>query len=286
MTSRPNSSDHTPLFRFGVLTDLHYSDIDPIGEKFFRNSLPKLNECILQLSSTRLNFVVQLGDLIEKNIMSFDPVLIRLRSLRWQLYHVLGNRDFEVDDGDKAHVISKIGLSRRYYSFSPIQGWKCLVLDGTLISLFAHQKDSVQWRKVQAIYEAMLNANAPNAKEWNGAIDEDQISWLQRQLAEALQRGERVIVFCHFPARPVGETFTLWNSSKVLKILDESNCVSAYLSGHQHPGTYDYQNRIHHLGFHAMLETSDQNSYAIVEIYPDRLNVTGFGRQPSRVLPF
>ncbi len=286
MTKRLGLSDDTPLFRFGILTDIHYADIDPIGVKYFRNSLCKLQECVIQLSSFRLAFVIQLGDLIEKNVNSFDPVLTHLRDIKCQLYHILGNHDFEVDDIDKSLVISKIGLSRRYYAFSPVQGWRCLVLDGTLISLFSHQIGSIQWRKNQAIYQKMLDTNEPNAKEWNGAIDEDQLIWLKRQLTEASQKEEKVIVFCHFPTSPPGESFTLWNSSKVVKILEEANCVSVYFSGHQHSGTYDFQNHIHHFGLHAMLETSNQNSYAIIEVFQNRMNVVGFGRQPSRILPF
>ena len=40
------------------------------------------------------------------------------------------------------------------------------------------------------------------------------------------------------------------------------------------------------VNFKGMVETPDQAAYATVDVYPDRLEVNGFGLEPSRVLGF
>ena len=68
--------------------------------------------------------------------------------------------------------------------------------------------------------------------------------------------------------------------------MDESGCVVAWICGHDHAGGYTLRNGVHHLTLHGTCETRDQPACAVIRVFPDRLSVTGFGREPSRELPF
>ena len=61
--------------------------------------------------------------------------------------------------------------------------------------------------------------------------------------------------------------------------------VIAYLNGHNHDGNYGLTDGTHFLNFKGMVDTRDTSAFAIVAVYPDRLEVTGYGREESRVLP-
>jgi hypothetical protein len=60
--------------------------------------------------------------------------------------------------------------------------------------------------------------------------------------------------------------------------------VAAYVNGHNHAGNYGQRDGIHYLTLKGMVDT-EQTSYAVIEIYADRLVVKGFGREKERELP-
>ena len=37
--------------RFGMVTDCHYADVDPVGTRFYRQSLDKLGECVVRMNA-------------------------------------------------------------------------------------------------------------------------------------------------------------------------------------------------------------------------------------------
>ena len=60
--------------------------------------------------------------------------------------------------------------------------------------------------------------------------------------------------------------------------------MAAYLNGHNHAGNYGQLNGIHYLTLKGMVDT-EKTSYAVIEVYTDRLVVKGFGRETERELP-
>ena len=48
--------------RFGIVTDCHYADADPVGTRFYRESLDKLGECVDRMNAERVDFLLELGD--------------------------------------------------------------------------------------------------------------------------------------------------------------------------------------------------------------------------------
>ena len=67
-------------------------------------------------------------------------------------------------------------------------------------------------------------------------------------------------------------------------MLSEYPCVRAFLAGHHHTGGYGVYRGVHHLTFRGMVE-GPENKFAIVEVYPDKLVVRGFGTEEHRTLP-
>ena len=56
------------------------------------------------------------------------------------------------------------------------------------------------------------------------------------------------------------------------------------MNGHDHEGGYAQQDSIHFVTFQGLVESGAENAYAIVEVYPDRLEIRGYGTVPSRSL--
>jgi predicted phosphodiesterase len=272
-----------PVFRFGVAADAQYCDINRRGTRYYRASLTKLQECVTDFNlRDDLTFVIHLGDFIERRFASFDQLLPVYQQLKMPAYQVLGNHDFYVAGADKGKVPQKLGLEKPYYDFA-YYSWRFVVLDGNDLSLYAHLKGSAKYKAAEAMFQSLKAKEASNAYDWNGGIGAEQIAWLKQTLENAEQAGETVIVFCHFPVFPK-HSHNLWNDTELIDAIEPYKCVVAYINGHNHQGHYGQKNGIHYLTVHGMVETPDQNAYAVFEVYKDRLNVIGYGREPSRVL--
>merc|ERR1712150_108155 len=86
------------------------------------------------------------------------------------------------------------------------------------------------------------------------------------------------------------EVCLVWNYQDVLDILrDYGDIVIASFAGHAHKGGYkrDEQSGIHFRVIEAVLESPDPHkTYAIVDVFDDRLVVNGFGNCESAVYDF
>src|SRR5688572_13049544 len=49
--------------RFGLVTDSHYADADPLGTRFYRESLAKMREAVTTLRAEKVSFLGILGDI-------------------------------------------------------------------------------------------------------------------------------------------------------------------------------------------------------------------------------
>jgi len=272
-----------PVFSFGLIADVQYANVEPAGTRFYRESLEKLKACVEDLNTHDLDFVIQVGDLIDRDFASFDDLLPIYKKLNAPRYHVLGNHDYAVSENRLTDVPKRLGLKRRHYDFA-IGSWRFVALDANEISLYTHPKTSDAYRESEAIYDELVARDAPNAKPWNGGMRPEQLNWLRKKLDAASKAGERVIVFNHFPVFPLGDRHNLWNDAELMEVLDRFDCIAAYIAGHNHDGGYAIANGIHHLTVMGMVETEDTTAYAVVDVHSDHLEVTGFGREPSRVL--
>jgi len=271
------------IFSFGLLADLHYSDAEPLKNRYFRNSIQKLDRCIENLNNYPLEFVADLGDLIDHGFANFDILLPHFRKLNAKVHFTVGNHDFEVEDKLKNQVLSKIGYKgKAYYSFS-IKHIRFVILDGNTISTYANKKDTDDYIKSERLLQHLQQTKMDNAHFWNGAIDEEQLNWFEQNLQEAKQKLEKVIVFCHFPIYPANK-HNLLNDSDLLNIIGKHDHIIAWISGHNHDGGDGYNTGIHFVNLKGMVETPHEPAYCIIDVYNDRLELNGYGREPSRTL--
>ncbi len=271
-----------PEFTFGVVTDIQYQDAEPQKSRFYRSSVKKLEECVQVFNSKDLEFVIQLGDLIEKDFASYDTILSVFEKIKHKKYHVLGNHEFSVRGRYLKSLLQRIGMDKAYYDFK-INSWRFIVLNGNDISIHGTQYDSEERKEVEELFNNLAKEKTQNMQRWNGSIGKQQLEWLKNKLEKSCHDKEKVIIVCHFPVLP-REWHSLWNDEDVYKTIEAYDCVVAYINGHNHWGNYVFQNNIHYLTLKGMVETVDTNAFAIFKVYPDSINVIGYGREPSRSL--
>lgn len=264
--------------RLGILADPQYADKDPANQRHYRASLGKLDRAIERLNAADLDAVVTLGDFIDQDFASFAPVMRRYEALRAPHLKVPGNHDFSVEESRKDQVLAALGMEQPYAART-LGNWRLILLDGTEVSLFRPQHaDSAQhWLK-------RLEAQGrSNARPWNSAMGEDQLTWLERELEAATTAGRRVLLACHYPLLP-DDPHNLWNDREVIALIDRFPCVAAWFNGHHHAGNYARRKHCHYVNFKGMVETADHGPFAIARLYSDRIEIEGFDTELDRRL--
>ena len=165
------------------------------------------------------------------------------------------------------------------------EGYRLLFLDSNECSTYARAKGSAAYGEAAVRFEELKREGRANAETYNGALGERQRAWLAKELAKAERRNESVICLTHMPLMPLEGKFTLWDNRQTAALLQRHPCVKAFLAGHHHAGGSDRMGHIPHFTFQGMIEGT-QNHYAIVEVYPDRLQIRGYGAQPSASIQF
>jgi len=257
--------------RFGIVTDCHYADADTRNGRYYRQSLGKLAECVELMNAERVDFLVELGDFKDENATAVEEKTISyLRAIEkvfqkfaGPTYHVLGNHD--MDSISKKQFLSNVENSgidstKSYYSFDS-KGFHFVVLDANF------RKDGVDYDHGNFSWS---DANIPKY----------ELNWLAEDLAGA--RGP-VIVFVHqvFDGK---DAHQIKNADKAREVLEASGKVAAVFQGHKHKGGYSEIKEIGYYTLKAVVEGSgaENSAYAIVDIMPDGITVTGYRRAVSR----
>ncbi len=279
----PSEKCLKPLFTFGVIADVQYSDQDPLGTRYYRESLPKLREAISLLKRDSVQFIIDLGDLIDKDYDSFKPVLSIFDSSGLQTYHITGNHDYSVEPHLKSHLPVIRPTDKGYFTYK-CEKFRFLFLNGNEISTYAsNNEDSI--KKAARYIQALKNKKSINAIEWNGGISKKQLEWIESEINNSEDAGEMVILFCHFPVWPENN-HNLLNYKEVLSVLEKHHNIVAWFNGHNHSGNYGWYSKIHFITLKGMVETKTGNSFCRVEVYQNRLLIKGYGREESRNLAF
>jgi len=271
LVGRDQASSPRAGVRFGLLADPHYADANPVGTRFYRESLPKVREAVDALRTARAEFLVELGDL--KDMVAGEPdtrTLAYLTAIEAEIarfggptYHVLGNHD--MDNLSKAQFLGAvvntgIGANRASYAFTRggirfVTLDACCLADGT-----DYDHGNFDWRE--------------------SYVPAPQLDWLRRELSSST---EPVVVFCHQRLDAVSDP-CVKNSPDVRSILESSGKVIAAFHGHDHPGRHAVINGIHYYTLKAVVEGTgvENNAYAVVEVQPDlNIVVTGYRRATS-----
>lgn len=267
-------------FEIGLAADAQYADVETKGSRYYRLGKPRLAAAIEHFNGRPLAFCAHLGDLIDRVWSSFDDMAAPLATSRHPLHQILGNHDFDVPDEHKAGVLGKMGLKRRYDSFSH-RGVRFVLLDTNDVSTYAHAASAPETAAAKERLDRAVAAKLPQAKPWNGALGERQLAWLDRTCAEAREKRERVIILAHHPVYPLDQ-HNLWNSDEVLAVIDRHPHVVAWFNGHNHAGKYGERNGVPYLTLRGMVETADTTAFCTARILSDRIVLTGHGRESSR----
>lgn len=277
------SQGQKPLFSFGIIADVQYADNEPAGSRFYRSSLLKLRNAIAAFRADSVDFIINLGDLIDRDFESFKPVMNILDSSGIKTYHVTGNHDYSVDSRYKRRLPVSEQSRDGYYSIVH-ENFRFIFINGNEVSIYiSNNKASI--KKVTDTIASMKERGEINAIDWNGGISTKQLTWIDNQLWEASAKGEKVFLICHFPVVPEN-VHNLLNYKEVLPVLEKYQNIVAWFNGHNHAGNYGNFNMIHFVTFKGMVETEASNSFAVVDVYKNKLWIRGSGREKSQILAY
>jgi len=270
-------SQTEPILTIGLVADPQYSDKPSAGERHYRETLWKLNEAIDTFNDHKVDFIQNLGDIIDEGWSSFDSIMPVYQRINPGIenYHLLGNHDFSMDSSYLANLLDTLSMPDTYYSYVK-KGWRFIVLDATDYSFYANPLHGRSVDKISAYYDKTVGA--ANHQRWNGAVGKEQQDWLKQELERAASLGQKVIIFSHMPVRPLNDTENLWNDHEIIDIIEKYSNVIAFINGHNHSGNYIHKNGIHYITLKGMVD-SLVSSYAILEIYSDSLKLKGYGNQ-------
>lgn len=274
-------NDQVSPLSFGIISDLQFCNGDPYKNRYFKNSIQKLEKAVKELNQHSIDFIINLGDTIDRDFESFDEILPHFKRFNSPVYQVLGNHDYEVEDQFKHQVHKKIGTSK-YYEFT-MKNWRFIVLDGNEISTFANVEGIENFNKAKRWLERMEGDMKVNGNFWNGGIGEKQLVWFEKILQKATKNHEKAVVFCHYPVWPV-DRHNLLNDDVLLQVIGSNSCVKAWFSGHNHDGNYGQYSHVHFVNMKGMVETERDLVFSMVSLYDDYVLIKGFGNEISAKL--
>lgn len=273
-----------PRLRLGIIADPQYDDREPDLklDRHFRMVPARLEQAIAHFDTVPLDAVIVLGDLIDRGFENFAPVLDILDRSRHPRILLPGNHDFLVSGDRLSDVHATLGMPAPYYEHK-VNGVRLLVTDGNEISLFSSPPGDPRHTEAEARLSALKAAGAANAQTWNAGISVSQEAWIGARLSEAEAAGEPVLLLCHYPIHPPSD-HNLWDSERLADLISASPASVAYLCGHQHAGNYARLGKTHFVNFCGVVDTPESNAFAVLSLFEDRIEIEGFGREPSRSL--
>lgn len=250
--------------RFGLITDLHYADKNTAGTRFYRDTLGKLEEASAQFTKDEVEFIVELGDLID----AADSVEVELGYLKTinktfsaiskDRHYVLGNHC--VDTLTKQEFLGAVEQPKSYHSFDR-GGYHFVALD------CCYRSDHQPYQRKNFVW---TDTNIPP----------EELEWLKSDLKEA---AKPTIVFTH-QRLDVSNDHGVKNCVEVRKVLEESGNVLAVFQGHSHKNELNQIQGIHYCTLQAMVEGAgpESSGYSSIEIDDQNtIRVTGFRKQAN-----
>jgi len=252
----------------GMFADAHYADRAMKSNRYYRESLAKVEQCVSEFNRVSPDFVIQLGDFVDKGesvaieLNYLEQVESKYERFEGERHYVLGNHD--VATFSKEQFISNCGVEKNYYSFNK-KGFHLVILDA------CYNKDESDYR-------------AGNFHWTESYIPSREREWLEADL-QATEK--KVIAFVHQRLDDEKDPHGVKNAQEIRKIFEESGNMLAVFQGHDHRGAYNSINDIHYYTLPALVESSglENNAYAVVQIWLDgSINIKGFGKLESQEL--
>lgn len=205
--------------KFAHISDVHLSDkkVDTTY-KVLSHSKELFDDEIKQINSVPdLDFVIVTGDLADKPRKELlDEACSKMNKLKYPWYFAFGNHDAAIGSDfkkDKYFTYIKkknknIKFEKQYYSFVPKKDFRVIVLDATI--------------------DTRITAN--------GELPEEQLKWLDNQLAASKKSGQLPLIFMHHPLQEPFPSFhhRMINAQKVKDLLKKYDMPVAVFTGHYH----------------------------------------------------
>lgn len=288
-SSDPSEPVQPKVLTIGVFTDAHYAaEKAPSNDRYYKESKQKVADAAATFNEEAVDMAISLGDIVDNEFDYFSDIAQPLNSLTMPFYQVLGNHDFvnPFSDDEQAAALQILGIKDRYFSIEK-DGFRLIFLDGSDIAKYSNAIGSSGYREAEDIYEMLRDDNEVNARQYNGAIGETQQKWLKNQLNDATEKGQVVICFCHIPLAVDGAgKYTLWNREDMIEMLEEYDCVKAFIAGHHHEGGYADDGGFHNITLKGMVVGENTTSYSVLKIHKDHIEIKGYGREEDKKYNF
>lgn len=265
-TDAAPKEEKTPALRIGLFADAHYADRDPAGTRFYRESAAKMREVVGVFRKEKVDFVVELGDLID-SAPDVEAEIGYLRTIEKvfagaakERHYVFGNHC--ISALTKAEFLANSGARKGYYAFDH-GGFHFVILDACFRSdMKPYGRENAKW----------TDTNIPLLER----------EWLQSDLAKT---EGKTIVFAHQRLDQEPDSpYSVKQSPEVRGILENSGRVAVVFQGHSHENELNTVGGIHYCTLCAMIEGSgeENNAYGVLEIFADgTMALRGFRRQKS-----
>ena len=261
--------DEKDSITIGMFADVHYADRAMRNNRYYRESAPKVEQAIAEFNSARPDFIIQLGDFVDKGesveieLSYLERIEREYAKFEGERHYVLGNHD--VATFSKEQLISNCGARKNYYSFDK-GNFHNIILDA------CYNKDESDYR-------------AGNFDWTQSYIPASEREWLE---ADIQTTDKKTIIFVHQRLDDEQDSHGVKNAPEVRKVLEESGKALAVFQGHDHKGAYNSINGIHYYTLPALVAGSglESNAYAVAQVQTDgSFSVKGFGNIESQELP-
>ena len=266
--------DAKPIIRFGMISDIHYADREPAGNRFYRQSLSKVKDAVDEMNRQKVDFMIELGDFKDQDAIPNEAHTLKyltdiesvFQKFNGPTYHVLGNHD--TDGISKQQFLERVentGIpnTESYYSFTR-KGIHFVVLDGDFTKEGkAYDHGNFTWD--------------------DASIPAEEMDWLK---ADLKRNKLPVIVFIHQmldESKDVKQA--VQNAVEVRQILEQAGNILCVIQGHVHEERYNLINGIYYYSVNAVVDGDGPENSAcmIVDVYKNgRLKIEGFLRATDR----
>ncbi|XP_061472396.1 manganese-dependent ADP-ribose/CDP-alcohol diphosphatase isoform X1 [Rhineura floridana] len=236
------------LFSFGVLTDIQYADLEDgydfwgINRRYYKHSLCHLQSAIEDWNGTEVQFVLQLGDIIDgynaqynMSERALERVMEEFKKLRVPVHHIWGNhelynfnRDYLVHSAlNTKYLQDQIFLSNTCrdqtstgdnaaefyyaYQFCPMSNFRFILLDAYDLSILGRDTSTQKYQdSLHLLREKNQNENLNSPLglveyqfvQLNGGFSQEQLDWVDDVLTHADKNQEKVVIMGHIPIHP------------------------------------------------------------------------------------
>ncbi|XP_044309683.1 manganese-dependent ADP-ribose/CDP-alcohol diphosphatase [Varanus komodoensis] len=236
------------LFSFGVIADIQYADLEDgydfyrIQKRYYKHSLRHLQNAVENWNGSAVQFVLQLGDIIDgcnaphnMSESALETVMKEFKKLRVPVHHIWGNHEFynfsrdylvqsalntkyledqtSLSNSNRDQSSTKITPAEFYYAyqFCPMSKFRFILLDTYDLSILGRDKSTKKYQEsLHLLQEKNKNENLNSPLglaecqfvQFNGGFSQDQLDWVDEVLTYADKKQERVVIVGHLPIHP------------------------------------------------------------------------------------